>query len=142
MLKIFWTGLQSRFSAKVLGPHLYTYPIILKLIRNDPRPKRLGLVHHRNLSRPKSLGRTDPNSVNSTATMLKLYGLVYCPILDILWLKNFFFCANLRNIRSSPHSIKNVNKADTLRNRTQLGIRKMLCVHDTHNSKNNWVFHI
>ena len=54
----------------------------------------------------------------------------------------FFLCANLRNIGSGPHSIKNVNKADTLWNRTQLGIRKMLGVHDTHISKNNWVFHI
>ena len=48
-------------------------PIILELNRNDPRPKRLGSVHH---------------------------------------------------------SIKNVNKADALRNGTQLGIRKMLCIHE------------
>ena len=70
---------------------LYTYPIILKLNRNDPRPKRLGSVHHRNLSRPKSPGRNDPDSVTCTATILKLFGLVYCPI---LWLKQFFFVAN------------------------------------------------
>ena len=58
---------------------------------NPKRPttrKRLRSVHHRNLSRPKSPGRNDPNSVICTATMLKLYGLVYCPILQ---LKNFFF---------------------------------------------------
>ena len=29
------------------------YPIILKLNRIDPRPKRLGSVHHQNLPRPK-----------------------------------------------------------------------------------------
>ena len=74
-----------------------------------------------------------------TATMLKLFGLVYCPILR---LKNVCFCADLRKIGSSPHSIKNLNKADTLRNRTQIAIRKMLCIHDTHISKNNWVVHI
>ena len=82
---------------------------------------------------PKSPGQNDPSSVICTATMVKLFGLVYCPILR---LKTFFFGANLRKIGSSPHSIKNVNKADTLRNRTQLGIRKMLCLHDMHNSKN------
>ena len=56
--------------------------------------------------------------------------------------KRQVFGVNLRKIGSSPHSIKNVNKADTLRNRAQLGIRKMLCIHDTHISKNNWVFNI
>ena len=75
---------------------------------NNPRPKRLGSVHHRNLSRPKSPSRNDPNCVICTATMLKLFGLVYCPILRLK--KMFFFCANLRKIGSSPHSIKNVNK--------------------------------
>ena len=104
-----------------------------------PTTETSGSVHHRNLSRPKSPDGNDPNSVICTATMLKLYELVYCPILR---LKKMFFGANLRNIGSSPHSIKNVNKADTLRNRTQLGIRKMLCVHDTHIPKNNWVYHI
>ena len=54
-------------------------------------PKRLGSVHHRNLSRPKSPGRNDPNSVICTATMLKLYGLVYCPILR-LKKKLVFWC--------------------------------------------------
>ena len=49
--------------------------------------KCLGSVHHRNLSRLKSPGRNDPDSVICTATMVKLYGLVYCPILR---LKNFF----------------------------------------------------
>ena len=56
--------------------------------------------------------------------------------------KRRVFGVNLRKIGSSPHSIKNVNKADTLRNRTQLGIRKMLGVHDKHISKYNWVFNI
>ena len=81
--------LTGPFFSKVFGAHLHTYPIILKLIRNDPRPKCLGSVHHQNLSRPKSLGRNDPNSVICTATMLKLYGLVYCPILQLK--KNFFW---------------------------------------------------
>ena len=31
-------------------------------------------------------------------------------------------------IGSSPHSIKNVNKTDTLRRRIELGMRKMFCV--------------
>ena len=31
-------------------------------------------------------------------------------------------------IGSSPHSIKNVNKTDTLRRRIELGMRKMSCV--------------
>ena len=139
--KIFWTGLQSRFSAKVRFwcKLIYTCPIILKLNRNDPLPKGLGSIHHRNLSRPKSRGRNDPDSVICTATMLLSFGLVYCPILR---LKNVFFGADLRKIGSSPYSIKNLNKAITLRNRTHLGIRKMLCVHDMHISKNNWVFNI
>ena len=64
------------------------YPIILKLNRIDPRPKRLGSVHHQNLPRPKSPGRNDPNSVVCTAKMLKSFGLVYSPILR---LKNVFW---------------------------------------------------
>ena len=72
--------------------HLYKillpYPIILKLNRIDPRPKRLGSVHHQNLPRPKSPGRNDPNSVVCTAKMLKSFGLVYSPSLR---LKNVFF---------------------------------------------------
>ena len=74
------------------------YPIILKLNRIDPRPKRLGSVHHQNLPRPKSPGRNDPNSVVCTAKMLKSFGLVCSPILR---LKNvfFFFGANLQENR-------------------------------------------
>ena len=64
------------------------YPIILKLNRIDPRPKRLGSVHHQNLPRLKSPGRNDPNSVVCTAKMLKSFGLVYSPILR---LKNVFW---------------------------------------------------
>ena len=82
LLKIFWTGLHSHFSAKFRFL-VHQKPIILKLNRNNPRPKRLGLVHQRNLSRPKSPGRNDPNSVICTATTLKLFGLVYCPILRL-----------------------------------------------------------
>ena len=59
------------------------YPIILKLNRIDPRPKRLGSVHHQNFPRPKSPGRNDPNSVVCTAKMLKSFGLVYSPILRL-----------------------------------------------------------
>ena len=66
-------------------------PIILKLNRIDPRPKRLGSVHHQNLPRPKSPGRNDPNSVVCTAKMLKSFGLVYSPILRL----KTFFGANL-----------------------------------------------
>ena len=66
----------------------YSYPIILKLNRIDPRPKRLGSVHHQNLPRPKSPGRKDPNPVVCTAKMLKSFGLVYSPILR---LKNVFW---------------------------------------------------
>ena len=83
--------------------HLYKYsypilpyPIILKLNRIDPRPKRLGSVHHQNLPRPKSPGRNDPNSVVCTAKTLKSFGLVYSLILR---LKNVFFGANLRENR-------------------------------------------
>ena len=80
------------------------YPIILKLNRIDPRPKRLGSVHHQNLPRPKSPGQNDPNSVVCTAKMLKSFGLVYSPILR---LKNGFFLARIYGkIGSSPHSIK------------------------------------
>ena len=80
------------------------YPIILKLNRIDPRPKRLGSVHHQNLPRPKSPRRNDPNSVVCTAKMLKSFGLVYSPILR---LKNVFFLARIYGkIGSSPHSIK------------------------------------
>ena len=64
------------------------YPIILKLNRIDPRPKRLGSAHHQNLPRPKSPGRNDTNSVVCTAKMLKSFGLVYSPILQ---LKNVFW---------------------------------------------------
>ena len=64
------------------------YPIILKLNRIDPRPKRFGSVHHQNLPRPKSPGRNDPNSVVCTAKMLKSFGLVYS---HILRLKNVFW---------------------------------------------------
>ena len=42
-----------------LGANLNTYPIILKLNRNNPRLKCLGSVHHQNLSRPKSPGQND-----------------------------------------------------------------------------------
>ena len=68
--------------------------------------------------------------------------IILIGLLSYLSAKRQDFGANLRKIGSSPHSNKNVNKTDTLRNRTQLGIRKMLCVHDTHISKNNWVFNI
>ena len=87
MLKILWTGLAKvRFLVRT---YLYlSYHIEIK--PNDPRWKRLGSVHHQNLTRPKSPGRNDPNSVICAATMLKLFGLVYCPILR---LKNVFFFA-------------------------------------------------
>ena len=77
----------------------YSYPILpypIILNRIDPRPKRLGSVHHQNLPRPKSPGRNDPNSVVCTAKMLKSFGLVYSPILR---LKKRFFGANLRENR-------------------------------------------
>ena len=79
------------------------YPIILKLNRIDPRPKRLGSVQHQNLPRLKSPGRNHPNSVVCTAKMLKSFGLVYSPILR---LKNVFLARIYRKIGSSPHSIK------------------------------------
>ena len=82
---------------------ILSYPIILKLNRIDPRPKRLGSVHHQNLPRPKSPGRNDPNSVVCTAKMLKSFGLVYSPILR---LKNVFLARIYGKIGSSPHSIK------------------------------------
>ena len=66
----------TRILNAILYPILikYSYPIlpchiILKLNRNDPWPKRLGSVYP---------GRNDPNSLICTATMLKLFGLVYC----------------------------------------------------------------
>ena len=80
-LKSVWTGKKSVFCNPVLPypipsyqipslPHqpvslipysifikysypILPYPIILKLNRIDPRPKRLGSVHHQNLPRPK-----------------------------------------------------------------------------------------
>ena len=82
---------------------ILSYPIILKLNRIDPRPKRLGSVHHQNLPRPKSPGRNDPNPVVCTAKMLKSFGLVYSPILR---LKNVFLARIYGKIGSSPHSIK------------------------------------
>ena len=128
-LKLVWTGKKSVFCNPVLPypipsyqipslPHptrilntiLHLYKILLpyttlKLNRIDPRPKRLGSVHHQNLPRRKSPGRNDPNSVVCTAEMLKSFGLVYSPILR---LKNvFFFLARIYGkIGSSPHSIK------------------------------------
>ena len=127
-LKSVWTGKKSVFCNPVLPypipsyqipsiPHptrilntilhlykiLLPYPIILKLNRIDPRPKRLGSVHHQNLPRPKSPGRNDPNSVVCTAKMLKSFGLVYSPILR---LKNVFWARIYGKIGSSPHSIK------------------------------------
>ena len=120
-LKSVWTGKKSVFCNPVLPypipsyqipslPHptrilntilhlykiLLPYPIILKLNRIDPRPKRLGSIHHQNLPRPKSPGRNHPNSVVCTAKMLKSFGLVYSPILR---LKKVFFGANLRKNR-------------------------------------------
>ena len=120
-LKSVWTGKKSVFwnpflpypipSYQILSlPHptrilysilhlykiLLPYTTLLKLNRIDPRPKRLGSVHHQNLPRPKSPGRNDPNSVVCTAKMLKSFGLVYSPILR---LKNVFFGANLRENR-------------------------------------------
>ena len=80
---------------------IYTYPIILKLNRNDSWPKCLGSVHHRNLSRPKSPGRNDPNSVICTATMLKLFGLVYC---SIFRLKNIVFLARIYGKSEAVHT--------------------------------------
>ena len=68
---------------------ILSYPIILKLNWIDPRPKRLGSVHHQNLPRPKSPGRNDPNPVVCTAKMLKSFGLVYSPILRLK--KRFFW---------------------------------------------------
>ena len=112
---------------------IYTYPIILKLNWNDPRPKRLGSVHHRNLSRPKGPGQNDHCYLHSFHALIIWIGL-----LSHSSAKRRVLARNYGKFRSSPHSIKNVNKANTLRNRTQLGIRKMLCVHDTHISKNNW----
>ena len=98
--------------------HLYKilllYPIILKLNRIDPRPKRLGSVHHQNLPRPKSHGWNDPNSVVCTAKILKSFGLVYSPILR---LKNVFW-REFTGKSEAVHTPLNVNKADTLRNRT------------------------
>ena len=127
-LKSVWTGKKSVFCNPVLPypipsyqipslPHptrilntilhlykiLLPYPIILKLNRIDPRPKRLGSVHHQNLPRPKSPGRNDPNSVVCTAKMLKSFGLVYSPILR---LKTVFLARIYGKIGSSPHSIK------------------------------------
>ena len=120
-LKSVWTGKKSVFCNPVLPypipsyqipslPHptrilntilhlykiLLPYPIILKLNRIDPRPKRLGSVHHQNLPRPKSPGRNNPNSVVCTAKMLKSFGLVHRPILR---LKNVFLARNLRENR-------------------------------------------
>ena len=88
--------------------HLYKYsypilpyPIILKLNRIDPRPKRLGSVHHQNLPRPKSPGRNDPNSVVCTAKMLKSFGLVYSLILR---LKNVFFWREFTGKSEAVHT--------------------------------------
>ena len=125
-LKSVWTGKKSVFCNPVLPypipsyqisslPHptrilniiLHLYKILLpyttlsyhiELNRIDPRPKRLGSVHHQNLP-----SRKDPNSVVCTAKMLKTFGLVYSPILR---LKNVFLVRIYGKIGSSPHSIK------------------------------------
>ena len=77
------------------------YPIILKLNRIDPRPKRLGSVHHQHLPRPKIPGRNDPNPVVCTAKMLKSFGLVYSPILR---LKNVFFWREFTGKSEAVHT--------------------------------------
>ena len=78
------------------------YPIILKLNRIDPRPKRLGSVHHQNLPRPKSPGRNDPNCC------------LHSQNAEIIWTglqshssaKKRFLARIYGKIGSSPHSIK------------------------------------
>ena len=55
---------------------IYTYNIILKLNRNDSRPKRLGSVHHRNLSRPKSPVQNGPCYLRSYHALIIWIGLL------------------------------------------------------------------
>ena len=138
MLKIFWTGLQSGFSAKVrflVQTYIYlSYHIEIKPKRPKAETSRIGTP-------PKFIQAEKSQPKRPKFCYLYSYHalIIWIGLLSHSSAKILFFGANLRKIGSSPHSIKNVNKADTLQNRTQFGIRKMLCVRDTHISKNNWV---
>ena len=81
-----------------LWPSIYTYPIILK--QSTAETSRIG-TPPKFLSRPKSPSRNDPNSVICTATMLKLFGLVYC---HILRLKNRVFFAQIYGKLEAVHT--------------------------------------
>ena len=141
MLKIFCTGLQSRFSAKVrflVRTYIYlSYHIEIKPKWPTAETSRIG-TPQKFIQAEKSLPKRPKFCYLHSYHAL----IIWIGLLSHSSAKRRVFGANLRKIGSSLHSIKNVNKADTLRNRTQLGIRKMLCVHDTHISKNNWVINI
>ena len=131
MLKIFWTGLQSRFSAKVrflVQTYIYLFYHI------EIKPKRPTIETSRIGTPPKFIQAEKSRPKRPKFCYLHSYHslIIWIGLLSHSSAKRQVFGANLRKIGSSPHLIKNVHKADTLRNRTQLDIRKMLCVLPSH----------
>ena len=109
--KIFWTGLQSRFSAKVrflVRTYIYlSYHIEIKPKRPTTETSPIGTP-------PKFIQAEKSRPKRPKFCYLHSYHaeIIWTGLLSQSSAKKTFFRANLRKIGSSPHSIKNVNKAD------------------------------
>ena len=104
MLKIFWTSLQSLFTAKVrFLAQTYinqSYHIEIEPKRPTAETSRVG-TPPKFIQAKKSRPKRPKFSVICTATMLKLFGLVYCPILR---LKGVFFWREFTETSEAVHT--------------------------------------